>query len=186
MHNLRKEEGAPKIESWKEAVKFVKQIIYVCLRIVPDDLYLKIFFRVRTGKKLDIKNPKTFNEKLQWLKLYNRKKEYTLMSDKYAVRSWIENRLSAFGLQTGKYLPSLYGVYKEFDEIDFAKLPDSFVLKTNHDSGTVILVKNKSELDIRAARKLLTRNLKRNYYWYGREWGYKNISPPYRSRAVSW
>jgi hypothetical protein len=135
-------------------------------------------FRLRTWKKLDLKHPKTFNEKIQWLKLYDRKPEYTQMADKYAAREWICRKLSEKGYENpGRFLPAVYGKWDRFDEIDFSSLPSSFVLKTNHDSGTVILVHDKLKFDAEAARKRLTKRLAINYYKYGREYPYKDIKP---------
>jgi hypothetical protein len=145
---------------------------------LPDPLYLRLRFRLRTGKKLDLKCPKTFNEKIQWLKLYNRRPEYTQMADKYAARMWICRRLREKGYENPEvFLPVLYGKWSCFDEIDFSNLPNSFVLKTNHDSGTVILVPDKSKLDAEAARKKLTKRLAVNYYKHGREYPYRGIKP---------
>ncbi|MDR1379495.1 MAG: hypothetical protein LBJ36_10655 [Synergistaceae bacterium] len=132
------------------------------------------------GKKLDLKHPKTliFNEKIQWLKLYNRKPEYTQMADKCAARKWICRELSERGYEyPDSFLPAVYGKWDCFDAIDFSNLPDSFVLKTNHDSGTVVLVPDKSKFDAKAARKKLTKSLAINYYKHGREYVYRDIKP---------
>jgi hypothetical protein len=164
-----------------EAVKNPEKIfikILDNLAWVPDPLYLRMLFRLRTGKKLNLEHPKTFNEKLQWLKLYDRKPEYTQMVDKYAAREWICRKLRESGYENPEeFLPVLYGRWNSFDEIDFPNLPDSFVLKTNNDSGTVILVPDKSKFDAKAARKKLTRGLAKNYFKHGREYQYKDIKP---------
>ena len=123
------------------------------------------------GKKLNLDNPQTFNEKLQWLKLNDRKPQYTLMVDKYAVKDYVKNKIGE------EYIIPTYGVWNNFDEINFEKLPDNFVLKCNHDSGSVIVCKSKKLLDIKKARKKMNRALKRNYYKAYREWPYKNIKP---------
>ena len=141
------------------------------LNWLPDAVYLKGCFRAKMGYKLDLENPKTFNEKLQWLKLHDRNPAYTQMVDKYAVREYIKNTIGE------KYLIPLLGVWDSFDEIDFDKLPNQFVLKCNHDSGTVIICKDRNTFDIKDARKRVTRALKRNYYYSGREWPYKNVKP---------
>ena len=141
------------------------------LNWMPDSLYLRGCFRASLGHKLNLKNPKTFNEKLQWLKLYDRNPAYTQMVDKYAVREYIKNTIGE------EYLIPLLGVWDSFDEIDFNTLPNQFVLKTNHDSGTVIICKNKNTFDKDAARKKINRALKKNYYYSGREWPYKNVKP---------
>ena len=138
---------------------------------VPDKLYLKIKYKRTFNKKLNLKNPQTFNEKLQWLKLYNRNPEYTKMVDKYEVREYIKEKIGE------EYLIPLIGVYDKFDDIDFDKLPNQFVIKCNHDSGGLVICKDKSKFDIESARKKINRSLKTNYYYSGREWPYKNVKP---------
>lgn len=139
-------------------------------RRLPDDIYLKHLFKARLGYDLNLDDPQTFNEKLQWLKLYDRKPEYTTMVDKYAAKKYVADKIGE------QYIIPTLGVWKQFDDIDFGKLPDQFVLKCTHDSHSIVICKDKSKLDIKAARKKLTRSLKRNYYW-AREWTYKNVPP---------
>ncbi len=142
------------------------------LRLISDKIYLKVIYRLCIGKKLNLKNPKTFNEKLQWLKLYNRKPEYTMMADKYAVRSYIKEKLGE------EYLIPLLGVWERAEDIDFSKLPEQFVLKCTHNSGKgMCICKDKSTLDIKKVRKELNKGLKEKYFYHGREWCYKNIKP---------
>lgn len=136
-----------------------------------DKMYLKILFRFRMGKPLNLKNPKTYNEKVQWLKLYDRNPKYTKLVDKYEVRRYIAKTIGE------EYLIPLLGVWDRFEDIDFNKLPNQFVLKCTHDSGGVIICKDKSTFDREAARKKLNRYLKRSYYINSREWVYKNIKP---------
>lgn len=145
--------------AWKEEVK----------KLIPDRWYLKRFFRKKMGKRLNLSNPQTFNEKLQWLKLYNRKAEYTDMVDKYEVKKYVENIIGQ------QYIIPTLGVYSKFEEIDFDALPDKFVLKCTHDSGGLVICRDKKQLDINAAKEKIERSLKRNYYWSGREWPYKNV-----------
>lgn len=123
------------------------------------------------GKKLDLKNPQTFNEKLQWLKLYDRNPEYTKMVDKYEVRKYISEKIGE------EYLIPLLGVWDRFDDIDFGKLPDRFVLKCTHDSGGIVICKDKSKLNIEETRKKINKCLKRNFFKLTREWPYKNVNP---------
>lgn len=138
---------------------------------MPDEKFLRLMFRLRMNKNLDLNNPKTFNEKLQWLKLYNRKPEYTMMVDKYAVREYIKKKLGE------EYLIPLLGVWDSPDDIDFDKLPNQFVLKCNHNSGLgMCICKDKSKLDIDKVRKELKKGLKQNYYLTGREWPYKDVT----------
>lgn len=142
------------------------------LNWMPDEAYVKLQFRLAMGYPLDLKNPKTFNEKLQWLKLHDRNPLYTTLVDKYAVRQYIGETLGEEYL-----IPLVGGPWKNAEEIDFDALPEQFVLKCNHDSGGVIVCKDKSMLDIDAARKKLNERLKKNYYYANREWPYKNVKP---------
>ena len=138
---------------------------------LPDEPFLKLRFRLEVKRKLDLKNPKTFNEKLQWLKLHDRNPEYTKMVDKYEVRKYISEKIGE------EYLIPLLGVWDSFDEIDFDALPEQFVLKCNHDSGGLVICKDKSKLDIKLARKKINKSLKRNFFKFTREWPYKNVKP---------
>lgn len=138
---------------------------------MDDRTYIEKLYRLSIGKKLNLDNPKTFNEKLQWLKLYNRKPEYTKMVDKYEVRKYISEKIG------DEYLIPLIGVYDKFEEIDFDKLPEQFVIKCNHDSGSTIICKNKDEFDYKLCMKKINKALKRNYFYLGREWPYKNVKP---------
>lgn len=140
-------------------------------RLFTDKCFLKLKFRLAMGKKLDLKNPETFNEKLQWLKLYDRKSEYTGMVDKYSVREYIAKTVGE------EYLIPLLGVWERFEDIDFDCLPEQFVLKCTHDSGGVVVCKNKVELDKESAREKINKSLKKNYFYQSREWPYKNIKP---------
>ena len=139
--------------------------------ILSDKLYLKIIFKLRLGYSLDLKNPQTFNEKLQWLKLYDRNPKYIQMVDKYEVRKYISENIGE------EYLIPLIGVYNRFEEINFEELPNQFVIKCTHDSGGVVICKNKSKFDIRKAKEKIKKSMKRNFYYSGREWPYKNIKP---------
>jgi len=141
------------------------------LNFLNDKNYIKLLYYANFKEKLDLNNPKTFNEKVQWMKLYDRDPLYTQLVDKYEVRSYVEERLG------DDYLIPLYGVWDTFEEIDFDKLPDQFVLKTNHDSNSVVICKDKATLDIEAAREKLTESLNRNYFYQGRQWAYKNVKP---------
>lgn len=140
-------------------------------RAVPDSLYVKLKYRLIFGKKLDLKNPKTFNEKLQWLKLYDRNPLYTQLVDKYEVRKYVEKVLGS------EYLVPLFGIYNSFEEIDFDALPNEFVLKPTHTSGDIFICRDKSKIDFEKLKKEVNRWLKREYYWLHREWPYKNINP---------
>lgn len=137
---------------------------------MDDETYLKKVFQMELGYPLNLDNPQTFNEKLQWLKLYNRKPEYTMMVDKYAVRKYIADTIGE------QYLIPLLGVWDSPDEIDFDALPNRFVLKCNHNSGTgMCICRDKSKLDIKKVKAELRKGLKENYYLHGREWPYKDV-----------
>lgn len=141
------------------------------LKLLPDKLYLRLKYFSCLGKKLNLKNPTTFNEKLQWLKLYDRNPIYTRMVDKYEVRQYIAMTIGE------DYLIPLLGVWDKFEDIDFSQLPNQFVLKCTHDSGGLVICKDKTKLNIEATRMKINRCLKRNYFLYGREWPYKNVKP---------
>ena len=137
---------------------------------MDDKEFLTRKFKACMGKELDLDNPKTFNEKLQWLKLYNRDPQYTMLVDKYLVRDYIRENLGE------EYLIPLIGVWNSPDEIDFDALPDKFVLKCNHNSGVgMYICKDKSKMDVEKVKKELQRGLDQDYYLTGREWPYKDV-----------
>lgn len=139
------------------------------MSILPDKLYLKIMYKLKTRHKLNLDNPQRYTEKLQWLKLYDRKDIYTNYADKYKVREIVKKEIGE------EHLIKLFGVYDKFEDIDFTKLPDKFVLKCNHDSGSVIICTDKNTFDYEYARKKLTKALNNDYYIIGREYIYKDI-----------
>lgn len=136
-----------------------------------DETYLKIAYWCKMDKRLDLKHPTTYNEKLQWLKLNDRNPEYASLVDKYEVRKFIEKTIGE------DYLIPLLGIWDSIDEIDFDKLPNQFVLKCTHDSGGLVICRDKEKLDIEKAKKKLKKSLRHNYYWGQREWIYKSIKP---------
>lgn len=139
-------------------------------RNMPDEKYLKIKYYLSLGKKLDLENPQTFNEKLQWLKLFNRNPLYTRLVDKYLVRDYIKEKLGE------EYLIPLLGVWDDPDDIDFDALPNQFVLKCNHNSGLgMCICKDKTKLDLEKVRSELKKGLNQDYYITGREWPYKDV-----------
>ncbi len=142
-------------------------------QFVPDELHLQAMWKSSLGtkSKIDFISPTTFNEKLQWLKLHNRKPLYTTLVDKVAVKEWVAGKVGA------KYvIPSLV-TWDKPEDIDVSNLPDRFVLKASHDSGGAIVCTAKGGFDVERARASLKRRLKKNYYFYGREWPYKDIRP---------
>ena len=159
-----------------KAIKNPKRVIQFVLatpfgRVLTDKQYLKISYRLCIGKKLNLEEPRTFNEKLQWLKLNDRKKIYTQMVDKCTAKKLVADMIGE------QYIIPTIAEWDSFDEIDFEALPDQFVLKCNHDSGGLVICTDKSKFDIEAARKKINKSLKTNYYWKGREWPYKNVKP---------
>lgn len=152
--------------------KFILKLNYRgFLKFFSDKTALKILFKAKMGYKLNLNDPITFNEKLQWLKLYDRKDEYTNMVDKYEVKKIIGDKIGE------QYVIPTFGVWDSFDEIDFSSLPEQFVLKCTHDSGGLVICKDKSCFDFNYARKKISKCLKKNYYYLGREWPYKNVKP---------
>ena len=138
-------------------------------KLVPAGIILKRRYKKRFGRDLNLKDPKTFNEKLQWLKLHDRQPIYTKMVDKYEAKKLVASMVGE------QYIIPTLGVWNKFDDIDFDGLPDRFVLKCTHDSGSVVICKDKKTFDVDNARKILEAGLKENFYWYGREWPYKNV-----------
>lgn len=138
---------------------------------MPDEQYIKKVFKLSFGYELDLSNPKTFNEKLQWLKLNDHNPEYVKMVDKYLSKQFVADRIGE------QYVVPLYGVWNSFDEIDFESLPEQFVLKTTHDCGGVVVCKDKSLFDKPSAKKFLEEHLRREYFYHCREWAYKFVKP---------
>ena len=141
------------------------------LNWMSDETYIKISYALKMGRKLNLNNPTTYNEKLQWLKLHDRKPIYTTMVDKYAAKQYVADLIGE------EYIIPTLGVWESFDEIDFDALPNQFVLKCTHDSGGLVICRDKATLDKKAARQKLEASLKRNYYRQAREWPYKNVKP---------
>ena len=166
----------PKISALYNLAKKPRKVIRVLgdkglLNWIPDKQYLKLVYWGETGKRLNIIDPKSFNEKLQWLKLNDRKPEYRIYVDKYAVRSYIAETIGE------EYLIPLIGVYDKVEEIDWDSLPDKFVLKCTHGSGSNIICPDKNKLNIEEAKKKLKKWMNKNWYWFGREWPYKDVVP---------
>ena len=141
------------------------------LRILPDPIYLRLVYYKNLKKLPDLKHPKTLNEKLQWLKLHDRRKEYSRMVDKVEAKGYVASIIGE------EYIIPTLGVWDNVDDIDFDRLPNQFVMKCNHDSHGVIICRDKEKLDIEATREFFRNRLKINGFWYGREWPYKNVKP---------
>lgn len=149
----------------------IMTIIKKCLVFLPDRLYIKLYFRMRVGKKLDLDNPQSLNEKLQWMKFNYRFPLQTIVSDKFAVREYVKEKIGE------KYLIPIYGVWFKYDDIEFEKMPDQFVLKCNHDSGGLVICKDINCFDAKKAKRKIQKSLNSNFFNIGREYQYKNIIP---------
>ena len=166
-----------KISKVKKAFKMLNNPNAICQIVldylsplISDKLYLKLFHRLYLGYKLDLEHPKTYQEKLQWLKLYNRVPEYTIMADKVKAKEWVANKIG------WEYIIPTIGVWNTPNEIDFEALPDKFVLKCNHNSGLgMCICKDKSKLNIEDVKAELWKGVKQNYFLHAREWPYKDI-----------
>ena len=145
-------------------------------RIAPrldDEHFLRYRFRIVMGKKLNLKDPESYNEKIQWLKLYDRNPLYTTLVDKVAVKDYVASRIGE------EYIIPTLKVYSSPEDVKLDELPEKFVLKTNHDGDSlgVFVCKDKSTFDFEKALAQLTKNTQRNYYYTGREWPYKDVKP---------
>lgn len=141
------------------------------IRILRDEQYLKIMYWCHNHKHLNLVHPVSYTEKLQWLKLNVRDPQYTSLVDKLEAKNYISNIVGS------TYVIPTLGVYDDFDDIDFRKLPNKFVLKCTHDSGGIAICRNKKTFDYSGAKKKLNKSLHRNYYWVGREWPYRYVKP---------
>ena len=162
----------------KELKKYIKYPPNILLLLdrkgifrLDDKRYLKYLYKSNLKKKLNIDNPQTFNEKLQYLKLYDRKDIYTKMVDKYEAKKYAENIIGS------QYIIENLGVWDKFEDIEFNKLPNQFVLKCTHDSGGVIVCSDKKKIEREEIKKKIEKNLRKNYYYLNREWPYKNVRP---------
>lgn len=141
------------------------------LRFISDEQYIKIMYKQNIGYTLDIDNPQTFNEKIQWLKLHDRNPLHINMVDKYLAKQEVAAIIGE------KYIVPTLGVWENIDSVDFDNLPDQFVLKCTHDSGGLVVVKNKHSINMAQVKNKLQKCLKRNFYYLSREWPYKHIKP---------
>ena len=139
------------------------------LKWVPDNLFLKVRYRGEMNKPLNLRNPQTFNEKLQWLKLYDRNPEYTCMVDKCEAKKYVVSKLGE------EYIIPTLGAWNRFEEIDLDKLPNQFVLKCTHDSGGIVICKDKTEFNKEEARRIIHRSLACDFFRIAREWPYKGV-----------
>lgn len=138
---------------------------------LSDEDFIKLLFKAEMGYDPDLENPKTFNEKLQWIKLYDHNPLYTKMVDKIAVKDYVREKIG------DEHIIKTLGIWDSYDDIDFETLPEQFVLKCNHDSGGLVIVKDKEKMDRKMVRKTISSSLRINYYKKYREWPYKNVQP---------
>lgn len=139
--------------------------------LYPDKFYIKCQFKHALHYSLNLKKPETYQEKLQWLKLYDRKPIYTIMADKYLAKQFIVNYIGE------RYIIPTIAIYNHTKDINYESLPDQFVIKTTHDSGTVLICRNKTKLNIPKTNKYLEKKLRKKYYLKEREFQYKDINP---------
>lgn len=141
-------------------------------RFISDRSAIEILYKNRFGRKINLENPTTFNEKLLWLTLNDRNPQYTKMVDKYEAKDYISKCLGKDTLT-----PHTLQICKSFEDIDFGSLPSRYVIKTTHDSGSVVIVTKALPLNFEKAKTIIKKSLKNNYFWYSREWVYKNVEP---------
>ena len=150
--------------------KILKKIKYA-MRIIPDRQYIQIYYFSHFKKFCNLKNPKTYNEKLNWLKLHDKNPIYTRLVDKFEAKEYVKDIIG------DQYIIPTLGVWDNFDDIDFDELPQQFVLKCTHDSEGLVIVKDKDKLDKEMAKNKIESALKQNFFYIGREWPYKNVKP---------
>lgn len=148
---------------------WMKSFILGVVRLIPDDIYLQLVAQQKLGYAIHLKEPRTFNEKLNWLKLHDRNPLYTKLADKLAVKKIVADVIGE------QYVVRNLGNWDTFDEIDFSALPHQFVLKCTHDSSGAIICRDKSTFNNETARKRINNALRLNYFYACREWPYKNI-----------
>lgn len=150
--------------------KVAKKIKYA-MRVLPDSIYIRLYYIMRFKKLPNLDHPKTYSEKLNWLKIHDHNPLYTKIVDKFEAKQYVSKLIGK------EYIIPTLGIWNHFDEIEFDKLPDQFVLKCTHDSEGVVIVKDKKQFDKVVAKKKLEYALNQNFYYIGREWPYKNVKP---------
>lgn len=159
--------------------KTYKKLYMMCCRLkinflldrIPDKVYLKIVYFLQCGHWLDIDNPQNYNEKLQWMKVHDRKAVYSKLVDKYEVKEIVKEKLGE------KYIIPTYVIAEKFEQINVSELPNQFVIKCTHDSGSTVVCKDKDQIDWDKIERQFAVLLKRNYFGYLREWQYKGVKP---------
>ena len=150
---------------------FDEKDAFKCISEDEYPIMLKCLYKVNSGEELNLEDPKTFNEKMQWYKIYDRNPLKTELADKYLVRKYVKEKIGE------EYLVPLYGVWDKFDDIDFGKLPNQFVLQCNHGSSFIVIVKDKSTFDIQEAKNKFDKWLNTNFAFTSFELQYKDIKP---------
>lgn len=149
----------------------MKNSIKKIMNKLSDKMFIKLKYFYHFKKFPNLRNPKTYNEKLQWLKLYDRNEKYPLLVDKYEVKKHIAETIGK------EYVIPTIGIYDSFEDIDFETLPERFVIKVTHDCGGVFICNNRDTLDINKAKRFINSHFSNNYYYEGREWPYKYLKP---------
>ena len=168
---------AKRIVKYFISPKILSNIIYCRLKTngllkwISDERFIKIEYKHRLGKKVNLENPVTYNEKLQWLKLHDRRAIYNTMVDKYDVKKYVSDIIGE------EYIIPTLGVWENFEDIDFDVLPQQFVLKCTHDSGGLAICRDKKTFDMETAKGKIRAAFKKNFYWNKREWAYKDVKP---------
>lgn len=151
--------------------QILNQLDYIKRHLENPKRFIERSFKARMGYDLNLSEPRTYSEKLQWLKLYYHNPLYTTLVDKYAVKDYVANAIGS------DYIIQTLGVWDKFDSIDFDSLPNQFVLKCTHDSGGLVICKDKSHFNLAQARRIINKCLRHNFYYAGFEWPYKNVKP---------
>ena len=159
------------IEFLKEPYKLLLFLDNKKILRLDDKFYLKLMYKKNFNTDLNLENPKTFNEKMQWLKLYDRNEKYSLMVDKYEAKNYVKKIIGE------EYIIPTIDVWNKFEDIDFSKLPQKFVLKCTHDSGGLVICRNKKDLNYKDVKKRIKKSLQKNFFYSFREWPYKNVKP---------
>ena len=148
----------------------LKSLLWRSAKYIKNDkFYIQLKYLIYVGKFANLKHPKTFTEKLQWIKFNDRKPIYHKMVDKYDMKDYVSQLVGS------EYVVPTLGLYDKFEDIEFSALPNEFVIKTTHDSHSVVICKDKNTLDYTKAKQLIDKSLKRDYYCYSREWPYKGL-----------
>ena len=152
-------------------MKLYKKVFVNLAKVLPDSIYLRMVFLSKLKRKLDLSNPRSYNEKINWLKINDRKEHYQIMVDKYEAKKYVADKIGE------QYVIPTLGVWDKFEDINFNELPNQFVLKCTHDSGGLVVCKDKSKLDLKKAKEKIEKSLANNYYLWTREWSYKGVKP---------